>query len=74
MIPTLGELTHIDLWGNYQIQSIHGNQYYILMIDNFSQHIPVNFLKNKNHVLQSIQDYLTFLSMHEHTPLAICVD
>ena len=27
------EITHIDLWGKYDIQSIHGNQYYILFVD-----------------------------------------
>ena len=33
-MPTIkGELTHIDLWGKYDITSINGNQYYILFID-----------------------------------------
>ena len=27
-----GDLTHIDLWGKYQIKSIHGNQYYIYLL------------------------------------------
>src|SRR5271168_1832836 len=28
-----GELTHIDLWGKYTVQSINNNQYYLLMVD-----------------------------------------
>jgi hypothetical protein len=28
-----GELTHIDLWGKYDMVSINGHQYYILFID-----------------------------------------
>ena len=28
-----GELTHIDLWGKYALQSLQGNQYYIVFID-----------------------------------------
>jgi len=28
-----GELTHMDLWGKYDVASINGNQYYLLMVD-----------------------------------------
>ena len=28
-----GELTHIDLWGKYDITSINGHQYYLLLVD-----------------------------------------
>jgi GAG-pre-integrase domain len=28
-----GELTHMDLWGKYDVTSIHGHQYYILFVD-----------------------------------------
>jgi len=28
-----GELTHMDLWGKYNVASINGNQYYLLMVD-----------------------------------------
>jgi hypothetical protein len=31
-----GELTHIDLWGKYNITSINGHQYYILFVDDAS--------------------------------------
>lgn len=30
----IGELTHTDLWGKYDIKSINGNQYYLLLINN----------------------------------------
>jgi len=29
-----GELTHIDVWGKYEVTSINGFQYYLLMVDN----------------------------------------
>jgi len=32
-----GELTHVDLWGPYDIQSIHGNSHFLLMIDDALQ-------------------------------------
>jgi hypothetical protein len=28
-----GELTHIDLWGKYAVNSINGNKYYLTMVD-----------------------------------------
>ena len=43
-----GELTHIDLWGKYDIMSIHGNSYYLLMVDDASRYITVEFLKAKS--------------------------
>jgi hypothetical protein len=42
-----GKLTHMDLWGKYHIASIHGNYYYLLMVDDASQHITIKFLKAK---------------------------
>jgi hypothetical protein len=41
----VGELMHVDLWGKYDIKSIHGNQYYLLLIDDAARHITVEFLK-----------------------------
>jgi hypothetical protein len=32
----LRQLTHIDLWGKYPVNSIQGHQYYILFVDNYS--------------------------------------
>jgi hypothetical protein len=46
----IGELTHMDLWGKYDIASIHGNQYYLLMIDDASRFVCLDFLKAKSDV------------------------
>src|SRR5947208_17130001 len=43
-----GELTHINLWGKYDIESIHGNSYYLLLIDDASRYMTVEFLKTKS--------------------------
>jgi len=47
-----GELTHMDLWGKYDVESIHSNQYYLLMIDDAAQYITVEFLKTKDQAVQ----------------------
>jgi len=47
-----GELTHMDLWGKYNVESIHGNQYYLLMIDDAARYITIEFLKTKDQAVQ----------------------
>ena len=69
-----GDLTHIDLWGKYQIQSIHGNQYYILFVDDATRYTTVFFLKRKEDAGQHVKNYLTNLKTHNKNPNAIQVD
>ena len=45
---TIGNLIHIDLWGKYSVNSIEGNQYYILFVDDYSRYVTVKFLKQKS--------------------------
>jgi transposase InsO family protein len=71
---TIGNLTHIDLWGKYAVQSIHGNQYYILFVDDYSRYVTVKFLKSKTEAQQCVRDYLTHLITRDFTPNAIRVD
>jgi len=47
-----GELTHMDLWGKYNMELIHGNQYYLLMIDDAARYITIEFLKTKDQAVQ----------------------
>ena len=42
------ELMHVDLWGKYDKALIHGNYYYLLLVDDASQYTTVVFLKGKN--------------------------
>jgi Integrase core domain len=70
----LSQLTHIDLWGKYPVNSIQGHQYYILFVDNYSRHVKVEFLKAKSEVQQHVQEYLAYHIACNNTPLTICVD
>jgi len=69
-----GELTHMDLWGKYDVASINGNQYYLLMVDNAARYITVKFLKTKDQATQSIMNYMTHLKVRGKTPCAIHAD
>src|SRR5207302_9158106 len=69
-----GELTHVDLWGKYDVESIHGNSYYLLLIDDASRYTTVEFLKTKRQATQKIQDYMTHLKARGRSPCAIRMD
>jgi GAG-pre-integrase domain len=66
-----GELTHIDIWGKYAIRSIHGNKYYLLLLDDAKQYATMNFVKEKSVAVEDIINYLTYLITHGCTPKAI---
>ena len=70
----LGQLTHIDVWGKYEIVSINCNQYLILMIDDAMRHISVVFLKTKDQATQAVKNYLTYLQTHDKQPCTIRTD
>ena len=70
----LGELTHIDVWGKYEVASINGHQYYIVFTDNATRYTTINFLKRKDEVSIWVKNYMTYLKSHKQTPLAIQVD
>ena len=47
-----GDLTHIDIWGKYDVALINGCQYYLLMVDDALQFVMVEFLKTKDQATQ----------------------
>ena len=70
----LRELTHVNLWGKYDIESIQGNSYYLLLIDDASQYATVEFLKNKSQAAQRIKDHMAYLKARGQSPCAIQMD
>jgi hypothetical protein len=71
---SLGELTHIDLWGKYNITSINGSYYYLLMVDNAARYNTIVSLKSKDQAAQHVINYLTQLPVRNNTPRAIRID
>ena len=69
-----GELTHIDLWGKYDIASINGNHYYILLIDDSERYITTDFLKRKDEAAQKVIEYVAYLLAQGKKPKAIRID
>jgi hypothetical protein len=69
-----GDLTHIDLWGKYNVASINSNLYYIVMVDDASHFMTVDFLKSKDQVAQRVKNYLTYLTTQGCTPKVMRTD
>ena len=69
-----GELTHVDLWGKYHIASINGSCYYLLMVDDATHHVTVEFLKTKDQMNQHIKNYMASLKARDKTPCTIRMD
>jgi len=69
-----GDLTHMDLWGKYDTASIHGNHYYLLMIDDSARYITTEFLRKKSDAAQKVKDYLAQLISHNRKPKAIRIN
>jgi GAG-pre-integrase domain len=57
-----GELTHVDLWGKYPVQSINGNLYYLVMVDDASRFTTVNFIKTKAQAADKIKNDIVYLT------------
>ena len=69
-----GELTHIDLWGKYDIASINGKQYYLLLVDDATRYVTVYFLKAKHEASQLVKNYLAYLHIRGILTHSIRVD
>jgi hypothetical protein len=70
----LGDLTHIDVWGKYDVASINRSQYYLLMVDDASCYITVEFLKLKDQATQKVKNYFTHLELQGKVPKAMHID
>src|SRR6202453_3692744 len=69
-----GQMTHMDLWGKYEITSIGGYQYYIVFVDDASRYITVNYLKKKDEASTKVKEYLAHLSTQDKHPKAVRMD
>lgn len=69
-----GDLTHIDLWGKYDVVSINGNQYYILFVDDNGRYTTINFLKKKDEAAQKVKGYVAYLKTQGKLHKVIRID
>ena len=68
------ELTHVDVWGKYSVSSINSFQYYLLMVDDASCYVTVEFLKSKDQAAQKLKNYFTHLEVQGKMPKVMHID
>jgi hypothetical protein len=67
-----GELTHSDIWGPAQVESLQKSRYAILFTDNATRHCKPDFLKSRYEAFQKIKDYMAWVEcQYEYTPKII---
>ncbi len=69
-----GDLTHVDVWGKYDVVLIKKFQYYLLFVDDTSQYVIVEFLKSKDQAAQKVKNYFTHLETQGKMPKAMHID
>lgn len=57
----IGQLIHADLCGPFEVESIGGTKYYLLIKDDYSNYRVVYFLKYKSEAKQKINHFINFL-------------
>ena len=62
------------MWGKYCIASIHGNQYYVVYVDDQGCFTTLKFLKTKDQAIQSVKNYVTHLKTLGRNPKALWFD
>jgi len=60
-----GELTHSDVWGPSQTESIGGSKYYISFIDDHTRRCTVEFMSNKSQATEKVKQYITHLQVQQ---------
>src|SRR5260370_25565183 len=69
-----GQITHINLWGKYDVMSIRGNQYYLLLVDDTTPYVTLKFIKLKSDTAKDIQGYLTYLQIRGNSTQVIKIN
>jgi len=55
------ELIHVDVWGPYSIPSIHGHEYFLTMVDDYSRYMWIFVLKQKSEVVKTLENFVVFV-------------
>ena len=69
-----GQHTYFDLWEKYCVTSLHGNQYFMMIVNDNSRYVTVEPLKKKSNANQHVKNHLTYLENHEKRPESIRID
>ena len=69
-----GQITHLDISGKIPVESIHGNHYFMALVDEYTHRVKVDPLRTKDESTKRAKNYLTYLKAHEMNPEEIQID
>ena len=52
------DLVHVDIWGPFSTDSIHGFRYFLTILDDYSRHVWVVMMKNKLEGSEKIKSFV----------------
>ena len=55
------DLVHMDIWGPFSKASIHGEKYFLTIVDDFSRYTWVVLLKSKSEVKMHVQNFIALI-------------
>lgn len=64
-------LVHADLCGPMQVESLRGNQYFLVFVDDYTRMCWLYPLKNKQEVFQYFQNFVAFVERKSSCKLII---
>lgn len=62
-------ILHADLWGPFSTISTLGHKYFLTLVDDYSRHTWVVFLKTKDQTKQSLINFIAYIENQFHTTL-----
>jgi len=64
-------LIHVDVWGPYSLSSIHGQKYFLTIVDDYSRYTWVFPLKQKSEVVKILENFVVFIQTQFETPIKV---
>ena len=59
------------MWGPYSLSSIHGQKYFLTIVDDYSRYTWVFPLKQKSEVVKILENFVVFIQTQFETPIKV---
>ena len=57
------DLLHLDIWGPYSVNTIHGHKYFLTIVDDFSRFTWVCLMRSKSETQQHITNFVLMVDV-----------
>lgn len=63
------DLLHMDVWGPYQGETLHGCKYFLTLVDDFSRATWTFLMPSKQEVFQKFTSFVSYVQNHFNTSI-----